>query len=74
MQSGPPKSIPPEPLLHAAIGSPGQVNYFLNTFPWVQLPEGLQLGTPLEVHLFLIKVFSSSVLSCHSISSPLPIP
>ncbi len=47
-------SIPPEPLLHAAAGCSGQVHYILNTFPLVQLPEGLQSGSPLRVHLFQV--------------------
>ena len=50
-------SIPPEPLLHAAIGCSGQVHHVLDAFPLAQLPEGLQAGAPLGMHLFLIAVF-----------------
>ncbi len=50
-------SITPEPLFHAAVGCSGQIHYILNAFPLVQLPEGLQSGAPLGVHLFLVTVF-----------------
>ncbi len=53
----PTSSIPPDPLLHAAVGRPGQVRHILNAFPLAQLLESLQSGAPLEMRLFLITVF-----------------
>ena len=56
-------SIPPEPL-HAAIGCSGQVHHVLNALPLVQLPEGLQPGAQLGMHLILIALFKVDPSIC----------